>query len=68
MVGKRVDFGLVAAVLEVDQRIAGDLVGERAAVAEDAPLTIEEHDVADGIGFSKWRFSSTKRDSPGPYA
>ena len=33
---------------EVDQRVAGDLVGEAgAAVAQDAALAVEQHEVAD---------------------
>ena len=48
VVGERVDLRLVAAVLEVDERVAGHLVGEaRAAVAEDAALAVEGHEVAD---------------------
>ena len=64
------DLRAVAAVDEVDERVAGDLVGEaRAAAALDAALAVEQHEVAEiGIGFSQCRFSSTKRDSPGPNA
>ena len=48
MVGEGVDLGLVAAVLEVDQRVAGHLLGEPgAAVAEDAALAVEVDEVAD---------------------
>ena len=39
---------VVAAAGEVDQRVAGHLVGEAgAAVAQDAALAVEEHEVAD---------------------
>ena len=48
VVRERVDLGLVAAVLEVDQRVAGHLLREPgAAVAEDAALAVELHEVAD---------------------
>ena len=48
VVGERVDLRLVAAVLEVDERVAGDLVGEPgAAIAEDAALAVEGDEVAD---------------------
>ena len=48
VVGEGVDLGLVAPALEVDERIARDLLGEaRAAVAEDAALAVEQHEVAD---------------------
>ena len=48
LVGERHDLGLVAALGEADQRIAGDLVGEAgAAVAQDAALAVEQHEVAD---------------------
>ena len=48
VIGEGVDLGLVPAVLEVDEGVAGDLVREpRAAVAEDAPLPVERHQVAD---------------------
>ena len=41
-------LGLVAALREADQRVAGDLVGEAgAAVAQDAALAVEQHEVAD---------------------
>ena len=47
-VGERHHLGVVAPADEVDQLVAGDLVGEaRAAVAQDAALTVEEHEVAD---------------------
>ena len=47
-VGERVDLGVVAPMDEVDQRIAGDVLGEtRAAIAQDAALTIEQHEIAD---------------------
>ena len=46
LVGERVDLGVVAAVDELDQRVAGDLVGEAgAAVALDAALAVEQHEV-----------------------
>ena len=46
--GNVMHLGLVAAVGEADQRVAGDLVGEAgAAVAQDAALAIEQHEVAD---------------------
>ena len=48
VVGEGVDLGLVAAVLEVDQRVAGDVLGEAgAAVAQDAALAVEGDEVAD---------------------
>ena len=48
VVGERVDLGLVPAVLEVDERVAGDVLGEpRAPVAQDAALAVEGHEVAD---------------------
>ena len=48
LVGERQDLRLVATLHEADQRVAGDLVGEaRAAVAEDAALAVEQHEVAD---------------------
>ena len=48
LVGERHHLGLVAPLGEVDQRVAGDLVGEAgAAVAQDAALAVEEHEVAD---------------------
>src|SRR5213075_3248480 len=48
VVRKGVDLGVVAAVLEMDQRIARNFFGEtRAAIAQDAPLSIEEDDIAD---------------------
>ena len=48
LVGERQDLRLVATLGEADQRIAGDLVGEaRAAVAQDAALAVEQHEVAD---------------------
>ena len=47
-VGERQHLRLVATTDEADQRVAGDLAREPgAAVAEDAPLTIEVHEVAD---------------------
>ena len=52
VVREGVDLGLVAPVHEVDQRLAGHLVGEAgAAVAEDAALAVEQHQVAhrDGL-------------------
>ena len=70
LAGEGGDLDLVAAPGEVDQRLAGHLVGEAgAAAALDAALTVEQHQVArSAMGFSKWRFSSTKRVSPGPWA
>jgi hypothetical protein len=51
--GNVLTCGLVAAVDEVDQRVAGHLVGEAgAAVAEDAALAVEETRSLIGIGFS----------------
>ena len=48
LVGEGVDLGVVAAVEEVDQRVAGHLLGEPgAAVAEDAALAVEVDEVAD---------------------
>ena len=48
VVGEGVDLRLVAAVLEVDERVAGHVLGEAgAAVAEDAALAVEGHEVAD---------------------
>ena len=48
LVGERHHLRLVAALGEVDQRVAGDLVGEAgAAVAQDAALAVEQHEVAD---------------------
>ncbi len=48
VVGEGVDLGVVAPVHEVDQRVAGHLLGEaRAAVAQDAALAVEEDHVAD---------------------
>ena len=48
LVRERQHLGVVAAVDEVDQLVAGDLVGEaRAAVAQDAALAVEQHQVAD---------------------
>ncbi len=48
LVGEGGDVGVVAAAVEVDQRIAGHLVGEAgAAVAQDAALAVEVDDVAD---------------------
>jgi hypothetical protein len=53
---------------ERDERITGHLGGEaRAAVAQDAPLPVEVDEELMGIGFSKCRFSSMKRLSPGPW-
>ncbi len=44
VVGERVDLGGVAPVQEMDQRVAGDLLGEPGApVAQDAALTVEQH-------------------------
>jgi hypothetical protein len=49
VIGEGVDLGAVAAVLEVDQRVAGHVLGEPgAAVAEDAPLPVEVDVVGDG--------------------
>src|SRR6185437_10525563 len=46
--GERRDFDLVAALEEVDERFACDLLGEpRAAGALDAPLAIERDERAD---------------------
>jgi hypothetical protein len=48
---ERVDLGLVAPVNEADQRVAGHLGGEPgAAVAQDAALAVEHHQVADRDG------------------
>ena len=48
LVRERHHLGLVAALHEADQRVAGDLVGEAgAAVAQDAALAVEQHEVAD---------------------
>ena len=48
LVGERVDLGVVAAVDEVDQLVAGHLVGKAGApIAQDASFSIEEHVVAD---------------------
>ena len=48
LVGERDDLGVVAAADEVDELVAGHLVGEAgAAVAEDAALAVEEHEIAD---------------------
>ena len=48
MVGKDVDLRLVAPVDDLDEGVAGDLVGEAgAAGAHDAALAVEEHEVAD---------------------
>ena len=48
VVREGVDLRLAAAVLEVDQRVAGDVLGEAGApVAEDAALAVEGHEVAD---------------------
>ncbi len=50
-VGERVDLGLIAAVDEMDQRVAGDLFREPgAAVAQDAALAVEEDVVVDRDG------------------
>ena len=47
-VRERVDLGVVAAVDEVDQRIAGDFLGKTgAAVTQDATLAVEQHEIAD---------------------
>ncbi len=44
-----VHLGVVPAVLELDERVAGDLVGEPgAAGAQDAALTVQQHEVRDG--------------------
>src|SRR5207302_11492202 len=51
LVGEGQDLHLVAAVDEVDEGVAGDLVGETgAAGALDAALAVEQHQVADGDG------------------
>ena len=43
-----VDLGRVAPVLELNQRIAGDLVGEAGALgAEDATLPVEQNELGD---------------------
>ena len=48
-VGEGVDLGDVGPRLELDERIAADLVGEPGASgAEDAPLAVEEDQVGDG--------------------
>ena len=48
LVGEGVDLGLVAPADELDQRVARHLVGEAgAAVALDAALAVEEHEVAE---------------------
>src|SRR3546814_7847051 len=48
LVGERVDLGLGATVDEVDEGVAGDLIGEAgAAVAEDAALAVEVDEVGD---------------------
>ncbi len=47
-IGEGVHLGVVAAVPELDERVAGDLVGEAgAAGAEDAPLPVQQHQVGD---------------------
>ncbi len=51
VVGEGVDLGLVASVDEVDERVARHLLGEAgAAIAQDAALAIQVHEVADGDG------------------
>ncbi len=46
--GNVITCGGVAALDEVDQRVAGHLVGEAgAAVAEDAALAVEQHELAE---------------------
>ena len=46
--GKVITCVFVAPLAEVDERIAGDLVGEAgAAAALDAALAVEQHEVAD---------------------
>ena len=51
LVGEGHDLRLVAPLDEVDERVAGHVLGEpRAAVAEDAPLAVEVDEVADGDG------------------
>ncbi len=48
LVGERGDLRVVAATGEVDQRVAGDLVGEAGAtIAQDAALAVEQHEIAD---------------------
>ncbi len=52
LVGERLHLGAVAPVGELDQRVAGDLLGEpRAAGAQDAPLPVQVHQVGDGDRF-----------------
>src|SRR5581483_10799664 len=49
LIGERVDLDVVAPADELDERVAGHLVGEtRAAVALDAPLAVEVHEVGEG--------------------
>ena len=50
-VGERHHLRLVAPLHEVDERVPGHVLGEaRAPVAQDATLTVEEDEVADGDG------------------
>ena len=70
LVGERVHLGGVAPVLELDQRIAGDLVGEPgAAGAQDAALPVEQDQVGDRDRLGDSAASLRRiRLSPGPYA